>query len=529
MYMALVFALIMDLLKGALKSLRINQQDVLQLRRRESLSKYKYVPLPSDKSIRLFEFHPVNTGKRDIDLEMSIHSLEEAPSFECLSYMWGNPTFAFSRLTAQSNKEYGTNVEITISGGALLVARNLHDALKVLRRRTGCHATTHYYWVDAICIDQENIAERGQQVAIMDNIYCTARNTTVWVGPEDEFTKDAVMLIRDIGKIPLSRHGEVSPQHFNTEQDSTLKRLGCKPQSHKRWLGLIALLNRPYFSRVWIVQEILLSNAVLLVCGKHEVPWALLSNTISFLLTSGWYRSIGVLSFRELPFIVANPGVYKSMLEDKSLDIGMTVVQLETARTGMAQVGHLILFRHLLEAFRPSDASDARDKIYALIGLAWKERPPFSTHPDVLVPDYSLDTREVFIKTARLMFLGYGDLKYLCHVEDRSIRKMKGLPSWVPDYSVRLRPIPFYLLSSSGPRKYYSASKGLPFTLGNSTLLAPQLHVLGFRLSRIKSMARFKSLFTDDAPAVWELDPAWYKVCTFAANITTLQKRTLPP
>ncbi|KAI9776100.1 MAG: hypothetical protein M1839_000613 [Geoglossum umbratile] len=311
----------MDLLKGALKSLRINQQDVLQLQSRGSLNKYKYVPLPSDKSIRLFEFHPANTGKRDIDLEMSIHSLEGAPSFECLSYMWGNPTLAFSRLAAQSNQEYSTNVEITISGGAFLVVRNLHDALKMLRRRTGCHAATRYYWVDAICIDQENIAERGQQVAIMDNIYRAARNTTVWVGPEDEFTKDAVMLIRDIG----------------------------------------------------------------------------------------------VLSFRELPFIMANPGVYKSMLKDRSLDIGMTVVQLETARTGMAQVGHLILFRHLLEAFRPSDASDARDKIYALIGLAWKERPPFSTHPDVLAPDYSLDTREVFIKTARLMFLGYGDLRYLCH------------------------------------------------------------------------------------------------------------------
>ena len=114
------------------------------------------------------------------------------------------------------------------------------------------------------------------------------------------------------------------------------------------------------------MQEILLSNTVLFVCGKHEVPWALLSNTISFLLTSGWYGSIGVLSFRELPFIMANPGAYKSMLED---NIGMTVVQLETARTGMAQVGHLILFRHPLEAFRLSDVSDVRGKIYILIDL----------------------------------------------------------------------------------------------------------------------------------------------------------------
>ena len=69
--------------------------------------------------------------------------------------------------------------------------------------------------------------------------------------------------------------------------------------------------------------------------------------------------------------------IYQSMIQQTGVDIVAPAIYLETTRTGINQCRHLVIFRHLLEVFRSSKASNPRDMIYALLGLAWKERPPF--------------------------------------------------------------------------------------------------------------------------------------------------------
>jgi len=401
--------------------------------------------------------------------------------------------FPYSKLAKELEQAYRLDYEITVNGDIFTVQKNLYDALKMLRSRIKAGESSGYFWIDAICINQRDMEEKSRQVLMMDQIYRAATQTIVWVGLEDEFTKDAFSLIKSIGSIPRNRHRPLTLEDFNYKQELILREMGAKPQTifgtiaGLKWMDILAFFNRPYFSRIWIAQEIILSQSPLFVCGKHEIAWELVSNTLGFLKTSGWYGKLGTQFFREYDKITTKAVKYHKLLEQRNLGAGLPLSNLDTARTGIATSGHLGLFKYLLEAFRESDATNPSDKIYALIGLAWKERPPFSTHPEALIPDYSLEPHALFAKTARLMLLSHKDVRFLCHVEDRSFRKMKGLPSWVPDYTVPLRPTPFYLLSSTK----YSASKGLAFSLDDHDLFAKELRVTGFRLSQICAVAKY--------------------------------------
>ncbi|KAL8834196.1 MAG: hypothetical protein Q9176_007624 [Flavoplaca citrina] len=166
----------------------------------------------------------------------------------------------------------------------------------------------------------------------------------------------------------------------------------------------------------------------------------------------------------------------------------MAAVYLESTRAGIASVGHKAWFYYLLQAHRHFLASDPRDKIYALLGIAWKERPPFSTHPGAIVSDNEVSVREVYTNVAKTMLLSRKDLHYLSHVQDASFTAIDELPSWVPDYSVELRPAP---LSMRGAPSW-KASGGLSWNQQLGYQEPGSLNVLGFRLDTIVDAVREK-------------------------------------
>ena len=94
----------------------------------------------------------------------------------------------------------------------------------------------------------------------------------------------------------------------------------------------------------------------------------------------------------------------------------------------------------LLQKHRYSKSTDPRDKVYAFLGLANSKMAPFHTNPTAITPDYKLSVQQVYMQTAKALLKSYGNLSVLSHVEDASIRRITGLPSWVPDYSVSLEP-----------------------------------------------------------------------------------------
>jgi hypothetical protein len=136
------------------------------------------------------------------------------------------------------------------------VTQNLLAALHHLRRRD----SDRVLWIDALCIDQANVEEKEQQVVRMDRIYQTARNVCVWLGPGTDDSDKAMAAVPSLlGSI------------WNTSHNYDLY----------YWDLFARLLQRDWFSRRWVVQEIALAKEATVQCGNQEVSWDDFSDVIS--------------------------------------------------------------------------------------------------------------------------------------------------------------------------------------------------------------------------------------------------------
>lgn len=123
------------------------------------------------------------------------------------------------------------------------VQPNLHKALKYLRR-----PLAGSFWVDAVCINQQNNEERTQQVRVMSETYGNAHMVAAWIGPCDD-------VIRPLLQSPI----ESLPLVPRATRDGKLMVKACE-----------ALATRRYWTRIWIQQEVLLQMNVTLFCGDYQ-------------------------------------------------------------------------------------------------------------------------------------------------------------------------------------------------------------------------------------------------------------------
>lgn len=161
------------------------------------MEQYQYQPLPSSTSIRVLKFEPSNKPD-EISCSFVVMDAAAPPQYIALSYVWGDAT----------NK-----VPIMINGKIVQVTRNLKDALR------NFSTTPALVWADALCINQQDISERNQQVNMMSKIYRKAANVTVWLGPDEHNDADAIFqdikaLIEGCGVV-LDAGGQFG--HFDEE------------------------------------------------------------------------------------------------------------------------------------------------------------------------------------------------------------------------------------------------------------------------------------------------------------------------
>lgn len=176
---------------------------------------YSSMPLePTQGEIRLLEIHP---GGFDIDLECTLFksSLDSNTVYQALSYHWGDST---------------CRCLVTVNGQTLSITTNLYVALRHLRHQE----LRIIIWCDAICINQADVKERNQQVHKMTRIYSSASQVLAWLGPA-EGDSDIAM---DVLGCIISGEFDISREYF---------RQGTR--------ALIDIFRRPWWSRVWIVQE----------------------------------------------------------------------------------------------------------------------------------------------------------------------------------------------------------------------------------------------------------------------------------
>jgi hypothetical protein len=192
----------------------ITSAAVLYYSRAPKRTSYRYAPLsPGKDSIRLLRLMPHEDELADIQCELFEYSLQSLCQgnhlYEALSYVWGSPD---KKLPIFIGKE---RFDVTV---------NLHAALSRLRN----HAMERILWVDAIAIDQDNLEEKEHQIQFMARIYNQANRVIVWLGETAEDSDLALEEIRVAGEKKSS------------------------PSNEKIQYALLALLQRPWFRRIWV-------------------------------------------------------------------------------------------------------------------------------------------------------------------------------------------------------------------------------------------------------------------------------------
>ncbi|RMJ17999.1 hypothetical protein CDV36_002314 [Fusarium kuroshium] len=223
----------------------------------DTTAPFQYTPLSGPKMIRVLILHPARRSSQPIECsfrEISLQDNVASVEYEALSYTWGAPT--------------GTQ-PIRCEGCTILVTPNCEQALLHLRQRF----KPRTLWIDAICINQQSTEEKNQQVSIMGDIYTSAVQTILWLGPKTDNDLDAVMR-------HATRYGNLYQSVWKTcrkiRPDRGLpytERLFEAPiLSPAETERITRVITNPWFLRIWTIQEFLLSKSAVFMMGNLQCP-----------------------------------------------------------------------------------------------------------------------------------------------------------------------------------------------------------------------------------------------------------------
>lgn len=312
-------------------------------------------------------------------------------SYNALSYHWGP---ADNRHTILCNDQF------------IQVPSSLYEALSQYRISN----QDKPLWVDALCIDQDNLLERNHQVHLMTEIYELADLVIAWLGrstPEIELAFERLAYGRppwektDIVCETEMSHGEVIVM---PSRDQACRARYLQSRVEK---GLKQLFTKPWFERCWVFQEILLARRAVLWCGLLEMDW------LTFV------RHCDELEDGN------------ESMDTRIYDLCNTVVlNVEKSRASFwSRSDRPSLSKILIDTWQRK-ATDDRDQIFSVLGLV---------EGTVLQADYSLTARDTYMAAARACILEDQHLGILCLTELSQTETMLaedrakvGLPSWVP-------------------------------------------------------------------------------------------------
>lgn len=372
---------------------------------------YPYRAL-GETEVRLLRIVP---GTDTIECLLHQMPLDEARYFYALSYVWGDTRHQKT---------------IMLEGKPLHITSNLYEALHQFRERPrDIGHPKDYFWVDAICINQDDIEEKSCQIPRMMDIY-HAGLVIVWLGHVKELPADGLfkkILQRTRSTPPKMSRDQAIKTLFKkadtmwmdwepVDEDDNVVLQSEFGQDYQAIIQVTAnILNRPWFDRVWTIQEASsLDTCPKIYVGRHSVYlnkfvelWKILATEHRPLfLCSGSARMVSLSRIDNL---------YRNVLFDG---------EDNPKRADIAEV-----FLRLLKITGKKACTDPRDQIYGLLGLL-KDLVEGDL-PDELMPDYHLPYQEVYWRCAAFLFGLVGDLSLL----ECGRNEINGdVPSWVPDF-----------------------------------------------------------------------------------------------
>lgn len=241
-------------------------------------------------AIRLMSFAAEPTHG-DGSLEYALESFEitSIPPFTGLSYTWGNPfTTDGSDETSIETWEKSNHLAFC-NQQPVRLRKNLYDALQTIKLREN---RPTYLWVDAICINQSDDAERTSQVSLMSDIYGQADQVIAWLGPKDESSQRAHALLYGFGtgiSHMIKRDGWDRVSTYGPESPELVQELGdCLPQDED-WTAWNSFFRRSWFRRSWVLQEASLAKTLVLLSGNHAFDFDDINAFIGYSVTAPWW------------------------------------------------------------------------------------------------------------------------------------------------------------------------------------------------------------------------------------------------
>lgn len=331
---------------------------------------YQYRKLESSKrEIRLLVLQPSIGTDGNLRCHLEHASLNQATKYEALSYVWGQP-------------DIGGYIQL--DGSDFFVTKNLFLALHHLQYRF----QSRVLWVDAICINQNDIPERNAQVGIMGSIYSSAARTVVWLGPHSKDSQLAVWGMEFLYyEEQIRKLGDIT-RRLESRASGVMVRLflylmsGCV----LLWLGLRQFLagrmayttwklstEQSFFSRSAILQtedeaKLLTQDMLASVEKMFRISWFTRTWTAQeYVVAKDCTFMYGIMSISTSVFVGGTRG-YRRKKYVSQFNAFPNMTQY-TAREGRLR-GDKVSLLELLDWFRDCEVSDPRDKIYGMLGMA---------------------------------------------------------------------------------------------------------------------------------------------------------------
>ena len=355
-------------------------------------------PLREDlREIRLVEIQP-GASEGPIHLKLRYTQLgDDRLRYEALSYRWGDmkDLQPVSLIDADSSLTR-----------EMFLNTNLFSALRQFRSPT----TAKTLWIDLLCINQTDVQERTLQVALMGDIFASADSVCVWLGESDDLVHQdcqAIQTISDHYHLEIAGNGEETqieePDHGRKlpEAQLTHKVIRAGPETWNYKRDNDRIIQRPWFQRVWVLQEVWNATHVRVFSGSDEIRWE------AILQANKCWKKHGILSRNVL-----------SWLWTALFTVKRDETELSCSRAPRLDILTVLIAAHSMQA------TDPRDKVFAMLVFG-EETHNMRDLPDEVRPNYKKNVIQVYADFTRWWILHHNSLRILSAVHTLTGR------SWV--------------------------------------------------------------------------------------------------
>lgn len=370
---------------------------------------------PSKAEFRLLRL--LETEEGEITCGLQIHSLNDVhvPPWKALSYRWGDEEPSHT---------------IQVDGQPILIRSNLHSFLKQMLSEQ----RHNWFFVDALCINQSHPTEQAYQVTLMRDIYRGAEEVYAWIVPEPRcYVETNPFLPKKIREIRLDLS---SPEK--------------------------AVVHNSFWSRTWVIQEVLLAKRLSIRVGSSEVEWLDLIPESGFLKPRRLPSKNESLEkvrrvFRQVLAVRTDKFQMHGGMSDQVYEtLAIQTLSWRRFHYRALRAGHHLPFHKAVDFFALQSCSRLHDKIYGILGL---------TNSRIKV-DYSTSVTEVFMNTLAdyLLSLGFitDTIKSMWTLRAWGITASQGMIA--PFFALGLDPFhPVVYLVTQEIADFFAPSKGQRF------------------------------------------------------------------